>query len=244
MQLRGLIVVAIVLGVTAVAGGATYYFTDKYGSPDDAIAKMIPQGLGAPQSPAVPPVPRPQDLPAPGAPATVVGAADASLNVADVLNTFDYQNQHLIWVLPPGIHAEGPYQANITITVGDKTAYESSLPLTASRPEANAAFPAGSDVVRLSADVDWVKQRDEIKTRVAAFQAAKQHGDVEITSDFKTKIDETYRRQYCMQGNKIVVDLYLEDRAQLRKVDITDAMPILQRTILTGGCKAPPPPPG
>lgn len=250
---RGILVFGIVIGFVAAAGGLTYYLTDRYGSPDELIAKAIPQGLGAPQSgPVAGPVagpaapgPVPPGPPPPSAPAAVEGAFNGKLDVGNVLNSFDYSKQHLVWVLPPGIHAEGPFVAHVSISQGDAVAYQADLPLTASKPESNAAFPAGSDVVRLSADENWIKQRDEIKSRVAAYQAAKQHGEVEITSDFKTKIDENYRRQYCMQGNKIVVDLYLEDNGQLHRVDIADAMSILQRTILTGGCKAPgPPPPG
>jgi hypothetical protein len=234
---RGLISVVIVLGFVAAAGGATYYFTDKYGTPDDLVAKVLPAGFGAPASPAVegPPPPPPPSAP-------VNAAAGGETDVGAVLTTFDYKTQKLVWVLPPGIHAEGPFLAHVTITSNGKVTHESEFPLVAATEEAGLAssFPAGSNVVRLSMDDSWPAKRDKLMTLVNQLKgAAPGANELEIASDFKTKIDDNYRRQYCMQGDKIVVDLYVEEgQSTLKKIDISGALPILQRTILTGGCHA------
>lgn len=238
------------VGVLAAAGGATYYFTDKYGSPDALIAKAIPAGFGAPAvgvpagdapaSPSVPAGPPPVGPPPPMGPASAAGGD----SFAATIGAFDYQTQHLIWVLPPGIHAEGPFVAKVTVTHNGAVKHTSEIPLKATRLQAGSRseFPAGSDVVRLSADDTWPAKRDQIKGIIDRLKS--QHGadggELEIVSEFKPKIEDAYRRQYCMQGDKIAIDLYLEDGqpGALKKLDLADSQSILQRAILTGGCTA------
>lgn len=235
---RGWIIGAIVVGVLAVAGGATYYFTDKYGSPDDRIAALLPPGLTAPASPAVEGPPPP---PPPTAPVNGAAPAGSEAGLEMVFNTFDHRTQSLVWVLPPGIQAEGPFVAHVTVTSRGQVKHQSDLPLVAAKSTAGvstANFPPGSNVLRLSLDDTWPAERDELKKVVDQLKtSAPGANELDIASDFKTKIDPAYKRQYCMQSDKIAIDLYVEDAAaRLQKIDISEALPILQRTIVTGGC--------
>lgn len=241
---RGFIVIAIVLGVAATGGGAAYYLTDRYGSPDGLIVEtgLMPIGFGADERGGAPPPP--PGPPPPGAPEAAAEAA--SVDVGATLGAFDHTTQSLVWVLPPGVHAEGPFTASVTVAHNGQVKHESRLALASSRLEAGARpeFPAGSDVVQLSATDAWPIERDRIIATVEQLKAAHGPGggELEISTDFKATIDESHRRKYCIEGEDLPIAMFIAEGqpTALMKVEMGDSEMILRRTILLGGCKAPP----
>lgn len=235
---RGFIVIAIVLGVAAAGGGAAYYLTDRYGSPDGLIMDtgLIPASFGEAGSGAVPPPP-------PGPPPP--GSATDTVDVGATLGAFDHTTQSLVWVLPPGVHAEGPFIAAVTVAHNGEVKHETQLPLASARLDSGARpeFPAGSDVVQLSATDTWPVERDRIVATVEQLKAAHGPGggELDIRTDFKAVIDETHRRKYCIEGEDLPISLFIAEGepAALKKIELGDGEMILRRTILLGGCKAP-----
>lgn len=241
---RGWIVIAIVLGVAAAGGGAAYYLTDKYGSPDGMLAEagLIPavfsnSGTGAGGFPPPPP---------PGTSAQPVeGGVDAAAMVAD----FDHVGQRLVWVLPPGVHASGPFSATVNISHNGDLKHESRIALDAERLESGSRqeFAPGSDVVQLALGDDWPIERDRIVNLIRDLRAAHGPGggELDVTSDFAVTMDESHRRGYCIEGQELPIHLYVgqlpADAAgslTLQPVQLGDGVRILQRTILLGGCRA------
>ena len=67
------------------------------------------------------------------------------------------------------------------------------------------------------------------------------HGELIITSNFKTEIDDSVRQQYCVERKLPPIAVYLEqgEPSTLRKLPMGGGESILQSTILAG-CAATP----
>jgi hypothetical protein len=234
---RLVVVGLIVVGVALAGGGATYYLTSKT-PPAEAPLPTLANAAPAPTAAqldrlaaTVAAMPRP---------------AEPELAFADALNSFDYRTQHFIWVLPPGIHAKGPFVADAHIAHAGEPTFDASIPLTAefptpgSRPE----YPRSAEIVRLSADATWPKHLADIKAAADALVAKYGPGDNELTvsTDLKTEIGAEVRQGYCVDGAMPDVRVFIEqdggEPSTLKRVDIAAAAPILKAAVLAG-CKTP-----
>lgn len=169
----------------------------------------------------------------------------AELAFEDVVANFDATKQHLVWVLPPGVTANGPYGAHVTVKADGATELDTVIPLTAEKPAAGSRpeYPAGAEVLRLSTDESYPKRLEEIRGVVDGITAklGPGHGELIITSDFGTTIADTHREEYCVSQKLPPVAIYLEqgEPATLQKLPIGGAEAILQSAIL-GSCAAAP----
>ena len=78
-------------------------------------------------------------------------APSAELTFEDVIASFDATKQHLVWVLPPGVSANGPFGAHVTVKADGATELDTVIPRTAEKPAAGSRpeYPAGAEVLRL-----------------------------------------------------------------------------------------------
>ena len=181
-----------------------------------------------------------ENAPAPAAPS----AADVATFEEAVAN-FDAATQHLVWVLPPGIIASGPFSAEVVLKADGATELETTIPLAAEKPASGSRpeYPAGAEVLRLSTDATYPRSLQEIRSVMDGITAklGPGHGELIITSNFTTEIDDSVRQQYCVERKLPPIAVYLEqgEPSTLRKLPMGGGESILQSTILAG-CAATP----
>lgn len=236
MSGRILAVGLIVVGVALVGGAAAYYLTSK-----QAAAPAAPALANAA------PAPTAADLDRLAASVAAMPKPDASeTSFADAIGAFDYRTQHFIWVLPPGIHAKGPFTADVVVRHDGAVKHQEAIPLTAdfpapgSRPE----YPRSAEIVRLSADPTWPGRLAGLKGIVDGLvaQYGPGGGEVRISTSLKTEIAPEVRQGYCVDDTMPETRIFVEDGgaqpSMLKRVDIANAASILKAAILSG-CKAP-----
>ncbi len=174
-------------------------------------------------------------------------APPSDLTFEDAVAQFDAATQHLVWVLPPGVIANGPFTAKVVIKADGAIALDTTIPLSAEKPAAGSRpeYPAGAEVLRLSTDATYPERLKEIRGVIDGITSrlGPGHGELNISSDFKPEIAEGLRTQYCTEGRIPPIAIYLEqgDPAQLRKLPIGGAESILQSTILAACALTPAP---
>lgn len=179
------------------------------------------------------------------APAATPAEPPSPLTFEDVIAKFDAATQHLVWVLPPGVVASGPYGARIVVNADAKTEYETVIPLTGEKPAAGSRpeYPAGSEVLRLSTDASYPQRLEEIRAAMKSItdKLGPGHGELIITSDFKMQIADNYREEYCTNRKLPPTTIYLEQGtpSTLQKLPTDGGEAVLQSTILAS-CAAPP----
>lgn len=166
-----------------------------------------------------------------------------SQSFADVVNKFDYKTQKLVWVLPAGITASGPFTAEIDIKRDGETVYKQSIPLgseilpAGSRPE----YTEGAQVIRLSADASWPSRYAEILGVVKDIRDkfGPGHGEATFASDIRPKIDDAHKQTYCTEGKLPAITIYLEqgEPAQLQPLDMGGGTDQVFRTAILGACE-------
>lgn len=191
----------------------------------------------------------PKTEPAPEATAPPVAAAPvappAVATFEDVVANFDATKQHLVWVLPPGVIAKGPFGAHVIVKADGATELDATIPLTAEKPAAGSRpeYPAGAEVLRLSTDASYPQRLKEIQGVVDGIKArlGPGHGELSIVSDFKTEIAAAYREEYCVKQNIPPISIYLEqgEPAVLQQLPIGGGEAILRSTLLAS-CAASP----
>ena len=175
---------------------------------------------------------------APAEPATVK-------TFEEVVASFDAATQHLVWVLPPGIVADGPYGAHVTVRADGKTELDTVIPLTGEKPAGGSRpeYPADAEILRLSTDTSYPQRLEEIRGVMKGIteKLGPGHGELIITSDFKTQIADAYREEYCVNRKLPPTAIYLEQGtpSTLQKLPIGGGEAVLQSTILAS-CAAPP----
>ncbi len=161
-----------------------------------------------------------------------------SLDFAEVVGKFDYRSQHLVWVLPEGVSAQGPWTANVEIKRDGEKVYEQSIPLTATTLEAGGRpeYPAGAVVIQLSADETWPTRYQEILGVVEDIKAqfGPGHGEATFSSDIKPKIDAAHHQAYCVEQKLPLISIYLEqgDPPTLQSLDMGGAGDVFRSVIL------------
>jgi hypothetical protein len=168
----------------------------------------------------------------------VIATPDVLANVPEsfeeAIAALDYKTQHVIWVLPPGIHASGPFVADVEIKHDGVKRYELEIPLTADFPASGSRpeFPAGAEILRLSADATWTSRLAEVKDVVDKLKA--EHGpgggELNISSNIKTEIGAEVRKAYCEDDKMPDIGIFLEqgEPAKLYPLSIGATAPILK----------------
>ena len=181
------------------------------------------------------------------APVAEAPAARAAVTTfEDVVANFDAAKQHLVWVLPPGVVAQGPFGAQVVVKADGVTELDTTIPLTAEKPAAGsrAEYPTGAEVLRLSTDSSYPQRLKDIQGVVEGIKArlGPGHGELSIASDFQTEIADAYREEYCVKQNIPPISIYLEqgEPAVLQQLPIGGGEAILRATLLAS-CQAPPP---
>lgn len=176
-------------------------------------------------------------------PPSTAAQSPSDLTFEDAVAKFDAATQHLVWVLPPGVIAQGPFSAQVVIKADGAVALDKTIPLTAEKPAAGSRpeYPAGAEVLRLSTDATYPQHLKEIQDAMEGIKAklGPGHGELNISSNFKTEIAEDFRKQYCTEQQIPPIAIYLEqgDPSTLQPLPIGGAEAILRSTIL-GACAA------
>lgn len=179
------------------------------------------------------------------APATTTAAPPSDLTFEDAVAKFDATTQHLVWVLPPGVIAKGPFNAQVVLKADGVTALDTTIPLTAEKPAAGSRpeYPAGAEVLRLSTDATYPERLKEIQGVMDGIKSklGPGHGELNISSDFKTEIADNVRQEYCVEKKIPPIAIYLEqgNPSTLQKLPIGGGEGILQATILAACSAAP-----
>jgi hypothetical protein len=176
---------------------------------------------------------------------TAPSVSSAATPLVEAIGKFDPAKQHLVWVLPEGVHGAGPWEMDVTVKHKGDVKYQTAIPLAAeikpggARPE----YPASTEVVRLSGDArygaEMAKVYKVIDDLIAKF--GRGDGELEMVSELKTKIAPEYRNAYCVEGRKPVVLAFIDqdDPPQLIPLELGPMAPIFEASIFKN-CKSPP----
>lgn len=237
-----LVVLLIVLGVAFGGGGFAYWYTSKHPEILAATPSTHPPGPPPPTTPqanALIPVSGPMADDGPPPP-PLAAAKETPLPFGEVIKGFSYKTDHVVWVLPPGIHAKGPFNADVSLKHGDDTVFHQTIPLTADfpTPGSKAQYPRSAEIVRLTADDTWPKHYADVMAAVGDAKTKFGGGELDITSSFTLNFDPEMKANYCMSGAMPDVRIFLEDAETpiLKPLDLTQAAPIVAKAMFAG-CK-------
>jgi len=264
-----IVMVSAIVGVTAIAAAAgAYYYTDTHPNAprmetlSQHMAKVIPASGAAsvgmiPPPPPAAPVPGesadapPQGAPPPGAPPPT-SAVEAPpegfhqpagpVKLEAAIAGFNPSRDHFVWTMPPGVHAKGPFSAEITVLHDGKKTLSRTVALTAEYPQPGSRpqYPRTVETVRLAPDSGWAGRIAELKGSIDSLRAKSGAGaaEINVASDFKTEIAADQKAAYCgKDGEMPEVRVYLDDGAPLlTPVDISGSA-LMFKQALTSGCK-------
>jgi len=238
---RMLVVLVIVLGVAFGVGGFAYWYTSKHPEILAETPSSHPPGPPPPTTPQAAALIPAADVAGDDAPpAPPSFAKEAPMAFSDAIKAFSYKSEHIVWVLPPGMHAKGPFNADVTVKHGDDVVFHQSIPLVADYPApgSKAQYPRSAEIVRLSADDSWPKEYSDILAAMADTKAKFGGGAVNITSGFQLNFDPETKANFCSSGSMPDVRVFLEDANAplLKPLDIAGAAPLLAQAMFTG-CK-------
>lgn len=259
-----MIIVGIVVGVTAVAAaGGAYYYTAKHPNAPRAeslgggVAALLPAAPKASDGPPPPPPGPPSGDPPPGAPppeGAVMAPASADappegfhrptgpVTLEAAIAAFNPAKDHFVWTMPPGVHAKGPFSAEITVLHAGKKTLSRTVALIAEYPEPGSRpqYPRTVETVRLAPDSGWAGRIAELKGSVDSLRAKSgpAAAEINVSSDFKTEIAADQRAGYCGVGGEMPdVRVYLDDGSPLlTPVDISGSA-LMFKQALVSGCK-------
>lgn len=167
-------------------------------------------GEARPGDPASPPV-----APSVQSPNTASRAALEDASLASVASKFDPARQRFVWVLPPGIHGEGPWDFSAVVKMRGEQKFETTLPLKAERAPAGSRpeYPAGYEIVRLTDDGAWVQNTAKIDKVIADLVAehGRGHGELEMISQLHVSVAPAYKSQHCAAGARPDIRVYMEE---------------------------------
>jgi len=159
-------------------------------------------------------VPGAPDLPPPS-PTTALPDVPQDTSLSSIASQFDPARQRFVWVLPPGIHGEGPWDFKAVVKIRGEPKFETTLPLKAelapagTRPEYNAGY----EIVRLTDDGRWAQSTAEVDKVIQDLVAeyGRGLGELEMISQLYVSIVPAYRDQHCAPGAQHDVRVYMEE---------------------------------
>jgi hypothetical protein len=154
----------------------------------------------------------------PASPPTSAASDPQYVSLASVASQFDPATQRFVWVLPPGIHGEGPWDLSAVVKIRGEPKFTTTLPLKAelapagSRPE----YPAGYEIVRLTDDGGWKTSTAQIDKVIADLVAehGRGHGELEMISQLHVSVAPQSRGKHCVAGARPDIRVYLEEDGQ------------------------------
>lgn len=181
----------------------------------------------------VTPAPAPQQQPP---------AGDDVLDFTSIAANFNPDAQRFIWVLPPGVHGEGPWGFTVQVRHKGEVKYEGELPLSAqksaggSRPE----FPAGYEVIRLTGDGRWGEQTAELDKVILALieEHGRGDGEVEFNNKLNLTLDPAAKKLYCTDGKAADIRLFVEEDGKDELISMLDVgSDVFARMAVVHACK-------
>lgn len=170
----------------------------------------------------------------PGSSPAKVEAEPDAMPFAAIAMQFDPAKQHLVWVMPPGIHGKGPWDFKSVVKHRDEVKFETTIPMRGEikpgggRPE----YPAGYEIVRLTDDGTWAKRTAEIDKVIADLiaQFGRGQGSLEMTNDLNLTIDPAHKNAYCVENKPVDLRFYIEEDgvADLVRLDVVEMSGIIQ----------------
>ena len=120
-------------------------------------------------------------------PPSTAAQSPSDLTFEDAVAKFDAATQHLVWVLPPGVIAQGPFSAQVVIKADGAVALDKTIPLTAEKPAAGSRpeYPAGAEVLRLSTDATYPQHLKEIQDAMEGIKAKLGPGHGELAAEVR-----------------------------------------------------------
>jgi len=145
---------------------------------------------------------------------------------ATVASQFDPGRQHFVWVLPPGIHGEGPWDLAAVVKLRGESKFETTLPLKAEIASggSRSEYPIGYEIVRLTDNGRWAGRTAEIDRVIQALVAGhgRGHGALEMTNQLYLRIAPAFRQQHCSPESRPDIRLYLEESGKQELVRLDD----------------------
>jgi len=170
----------------------------------------------------------------PSTTAPTLAAPSEQPTFESVAAKFDPGRQHFIWVLPPGVHGQAPWDFKAVVKLRGEPEFETTLPLTSevlapgSRPE----FPEGYEIVRLTDDGRWAERTAELDRVIRQLIAehGRGHGSLEMSNALNLSIAPSHRQTYCNENRYADIRLYLEEAGsgQLTRLDDAALTSLLQ----------------
>lgn len=146
------------------------------------------------------------------------GAAPAAADFSSVAANFDPDVQRFIWVLPPGVHGEGPWSMHAEVRHRGELKFETDLPLLAERLAAGSRpeFPDGYEVLRLTGDGRWREQTAAMDAVILGLieQYGRGDGEVAFFSRLNVQLDPAARQAYCTDGRTADIRVYVEQAGE------------------------------
>ena len=153
-------------------------------------------------------------------------APAANLDMAKAIQKFDPGANHFIWLLPPGMHGDGPWAIDVELKHKGESKYKTSIPLKAEiiGPGDHFRPHPGYEAVRLSDAGQWQPVMAEVQKRMQAIIAQYGRGDGELIlqNNLHTKLDEQGKKLYCTEKKVPEVRLLFEETEQ-KKISMIDA---------------------
>jgi hypothetical protein len=158
---------------------------------------------------------------------TALPDAAQDISLTGIASQFDPARQRFVWVLPPGIHGEGPWDFNAVVKIRGEPKFETTLPLKAeiaasgTRPE----YTAGYEIVRLTDDGRWAQSTAEIDKVIQQLVAeyGSGLGELEMISQLHVSVVPAYREQHCAPGAQHDIRVYMEEEGK-PLVSLSNAM--------------------
>ncbi len=233
---------ALALVLASGCGAAEVIATNSDGpSPSRGVTSL----QTAPYDDAGAPVhatPAPPAASTPGVQAPVVPGPDGDLpDFTSIAANFNPAIQRFVWVLPPGVHGEGPWGFTVQVRHRGEVKHEGEMPLVAeklqggSRPE----YPAGYEIIRLTDDGKWAERSSALDKVILGIieQYGRGDGEVEFANKLNLSLEPAARQLYCVEGKVADIRLYVEETGKAELVPMMEvANEAFSRIAILQGC--------
>lgn len=188
-------------------------------------------GAGEPTHVSPAPAPAPEQQP----------QQDGAPDFTSIAANFNPGLQRFIWVLPPGVHGEGPWGFTVQVRHKGEVKHESEMPLVAEKLPAGSwpEFPAGYEIVRLTDDGQWNDRSAALDKVILGIieQYGRGDGEVEFKNQLHLTLEPAARKLYCDEGKPADIQLYMEEMGKAELVPMMgDASAMFSRFAIMQGC--------
>jgi|GEM_PF-1513171 hypothetical protein len=187
---------------------------------------------GAPTHVSPAPAPAPEQAP----------SQDTAPDFTSIAANFNPGLQRFIWVLPPGVHGEGPWGFTVQVRHKGEVKHESEMPLVAEKLQAGSRpeFPAGYEIIRLTDDGQWNERSAALDKVIMGIieQYGRGDGEVEFNNQLHLTLEPAARKLYCDEGKVADIQLYMEESGKAELVSMMGgANETFSRFAIMQGCE-------